>query len=143
MDYGTSFVILANVPDSFQKFRLNKASIQIKNQVIENGENFIGTEMLTVFGSVKPYRHRLDFSEFQCIVTHKMRSLPMEYNIALLFNLIDEEDKHFITLADLLKVFGQHFPAVSQQILKEIFTHLDSNHTGRLHFSKFCAFLKK
>ncbi|XP_026687341.1 EF-hand calcium-binding domain-containing protein 11-like isoform X1 [Diaphorina citri] len=101
------------------------------------------TEMLTVFGSVKPYRHRLDFSEFQCIVTHKMRSLPMEYNIALLFNLIDEEDKHFITLADLLKVFGQHFPAVSQQILKEIFTHLDSNHTGRLHFSKFCAFLKK
>lgn len=42
MDYGTSFVILASVPDSFQKFRLNKASIQIKNQVIENGENFNG-----------------------------------------------------------------------------------------------------
>jgi hypothetical protein len=50
--------------------------------------------MLTVFGSVKPYRHRLDFSEFQCIVTHKMRSLPMEYNIALLFNLIDEEGEY-------------------------------------------------
>ncbi|KAL1463180.1 hypothetical protein WDU94_014959, partial [Cyamophila willieti] len=111
--------------------------------IIMWGQKPTKSEMLSVFGSVKPYRHRLDLQEFQCIVMHKIRNMPFEYNVCLLFKLIDEDDKHFITLADLLRVYAQHFPSVSSQILKEIFLLLDSKRTGRVQFSKFCSFMKK
>lgn len=78
-----------------------------------------------------------NFFEFKQVMSSRLQKRNSKAEIKRLFNLLDVEEKGFITVDDMKKIAREIQERISDEDLEEIIEEADSDKDGVLNFQDF------